>query len=742
MHTIFMKKSLKVFLLLIFVLLISVVASLIYAIFITAPYNLQKEKLINVNRQVIFLDKNGIEFSEKSNGIEIAKFEELPKNLVNAFIATEDKRFYKHNGIDYKGLFRALVNNLKTFSFKEGGSTITQQLVKNTHLTNEKTIKRKLIEFKLSNEIEKHYSKNEILEIYLNTIYFGEGCYGVSSASKHYFNKNVSELTLPECALLAGMVKAPSHYSPFYNSDKAFARMKTVLNLLNNQGYISKEELNVASKELLKLNSNFNSKYDYSYLAYKEASGFIDKYPYYSNKFYVYTNYDKKINDFLTEIYAETDTNCDKTLVIQEPNGSVIGYCSSCGNINRQPGSTIKPLLVYAPCIQEGIVDSCSFIDDEKINVNGYSPKNYNDKYLGKISVKESLAKSSNVCAVKLLNQIGVEKAKNYLSKTNLNLSKEENNLALALGATKYGTNLVNLTASYNIFVNDGLYYVPHTVNKIITENNEIIYYNKNASTKIFNNDTSEIVREMLANTVKNGTAKGLKNDNFDLYAKTGTVGTKNGNTDAYTISFNKEYIMGVWFGNYDYSLLSNSITGGGLPCKSSRYLWEKIYYDKSAPDSFKVNHAKKINIDKDVYESERKILLADDISPKECLQEELFTKNRVLNSKSTRFHSPIIEKPKITVNNNRIQIELCLTKYINAYVFRCEKGRKDKLVFDTKVNKQLTFYDYNIKDNSIYSYYVIPYYIYNGKEYKGNKIYLDKIKTPINNIGENWWLN
>ena len=203
-------------------------------------YSLQENKLVNLERTVTFLDINGDKYCEVSDGIEVTELSDIPQHTQKAFVAVEDKRFYKHNGLDYKGMIRALFNNVKSLSLKEGASTISQQLIKNTHLSNEKTLKRKLAEIKLTTKLEKEYSKNEILEKYLNTIYFGDNCYGITRASKHYFDKEPKDLDVNESAILAGIIKAPTNYSPTTNPKKCFERKNLVLKLMYKQGYIDK----------------------------------------------------------------------------------------------------------------------------------------------------------------------------------------------------------------------------------------------------------------------------------------------------------------------------------------------------------------------------------------------------------------------------------------------------------------------------------------------------------------------
>lgn len=732
-----MSKKIKILLLIIINIVFLIAIFFSWYLFTTRKATLDSKLLENVDTKIVFLDSSGEIYSSEINESEKIVIKDTPIHVKQAFIAVEDKRFYKHNGIDKMGLTRAIFNNIKSLSFKEGGSTISQQLIKNTHLSSEKTLARKAKEFKLVKKLEKKYSKDQILEFYLNKIYFGDGCYGISEASKYYFDKEVKNLTISESAVLSGLIKAPSNYSPYKNIELSLKRRNVVLTLMKEQKFITEDEYFNAINEKINLNTSQKDDLSYNYLAKKEISRIIDKMPYNSNIFYVKTYYDKKLNDIIESQFNNKNDNYDNTIIITNTKGKILAYKSTLGDVERQAGSVLKPLSVYLPAIQSGIYDSCSIIKDERIRINGYSPRNYNDKYYGNISLKQALATSSNVCAVKVLNEVGIQNSINYLQKMNIGITQEDNNLSLALGATRYGIRFSKLIGAYNIFCNNGFYHEPTSISEIYNDNNKIIYKDKNNGNRVFDNDTAEIVREMLKETTRNGTAKGLSNCKFSLYAKTGTVGNKSGNSDAYTISFNKDYVLGIWVGGS----LPNSVTGGGLPCSYSRNVWNNIYKDSLAPEPYTIENAKKILLDKDEY-LKSNVVIADVLSPKNETIEELFRINKVPAVKSTKYSCPEIETPKQSVNNNGITIQLCLPYYINVRIFRND-GCYKCLIGDTKklTNKNL-FIDKNISSNKIYQYSVVPYFEKNGKTYYGKEIFLNKIKSPIYYIDDNEWIN
>lgn len=719
-----------------------IIGAAIYCSVLTAGTTLDESKLVNLGLGINFYDEEGNKIDEESSGVTVTKIEDIPEHVKNAFIAIEDKRFYKHNGVDKKGLIRASLNNVKSFSFKEGASTISQQLIKNTHLTNEKTIKRKLLEIKLAKQLEKKYSKDEILEKYLNTIYFGDGCYGITSAAKRYFNKTPSELDVNESAALAALIKAPSNYSPFASEEKCNQRKNLVLNEMFLQNYIDECTYKNYSAQKISVNpSRIESANGYLGYVKKELSAFLDANAYSGKKLNIYTNLNQNAQNNLEKIMKEQDSECDKTAIIIDNNHNVIAYYSTCGEIYRQMGSTIKPLLVYAPAVEYGAVYSQSPILDEKINFNGYAPSNYNDKYYGYVSVKDSLCKSLNSCAVKILNYNGLEKSKSMLGKTDIKFTENDNSLCLALGCTEKGATLTQITAAYNVFANDGNYTAPSAVKKITAENGELLYTRNKISKKIMGEDTAYIISDMLRKTVTDGTAKKLSFLDFPVYSKTGTVGTVQGNTDAYNISYNTNYAIGVWYGNKDNSLMDNSLTGGTLPSITAAEIWKTLKNNGgeiTAPDSVCV-----LPIDKLSYDKDHSVILADDNAPKRYVIEGLFKKNCIPNETSERFSAPIVDSFEISVNKNAIDIRLCLAEYIDAKIFRYENGKKTE-IFDTATAKEKSkFSDCDIKHSTVYEYSVIPYFKNDEKVFKGKEIIIGKVKSSDGNISSgDWWID
>ena len=735
-----MKKAIKIALVICVVSLIMFLGTIIYFLAVTSNYKLDDKKLVNLDRTAVFYDINGNEISKSDSENDVTNIENIPSHVIDAFIAIEDKRFYKHNGVDVKGLFRATFNNIKSFSFKEGASTISQQLIKNTHLTSEKTLNRKFIEMKLSLDLERNYSKNEIIEKYLNTIYFGDNCFGITKASRHYFDKEPKELSVVEGAALAGLIKSPSYYSPSGHKDNCNKRKNLVLNEMFKQGYLEKNEYEIYKNTVVtaKIKETF-TEIGFMDLAKRQLGQNIENGVNFSENLNIYTAFLPNMQDILEKVITENTGDFLIKAIVIDKNSNVNAYFANCVDYRRQLGSTIKPLISYAPAIEMDLVDSFSVLRDEKTNFGEYSPSNYNDVYYGDVSVKNALSKSSNVCAVKLLNYVGVENAKKYLKNLDLPLSEGDNSLTMALGVTENGATLRELVQAYSIFLNDGVYKSCNFVSKITNKHGRIINKQDKTVRKVFSADTTCLINDMLNETTKSGTAKRLSFSGVDLCAKTGTVGGKNGNTDAYCISFNSDHIVCVWLGNKEGKLLSNDITGGGLPCEIAKEIWKRYYANDIPPAPFNLSlGVKEIELDKLSYENSV-IEIADKISPKRYALPVLIKKSRMPLSVSTRFSSPKIEKPKMSVNNKRISFELCHVELYDIRVFRSCNGKK-QVIYDSRLDgKKNLITDMPLLSGE-YIYSVSPYYYDGEKEYVGKEIKMPKIKISTENIGGDWW--
>ena len=612
-----MKKARKIFKILsisfalLFSLLAIAGASFYYAV--TNSVSLDKDKLESLSAVSLEIyDSNKI--SLKPSYENYISIKNLSNNTKNAFISAEDKRFYAHNGIDYLRMGGAMVSNIKSRSFSQGASTISQQLIKNTMLSSEKTINRKLKEIKLTKKLEKEYSKDYILELYLNNIYFGNGCYGIENASNHYFSKSASKLTLAESALLAGTINAPSIYDIESHQEKAFKRKDLILKLMKDYGHISSNEYEKAKNEKIELNLSKLSNNNFIYNEILEEACKILKTSeneLKNSKLKIYTyldiNLQNQINSIINSNYknVETSPNIASIVADNETNGIVAIYGTKSTILTkRQPGSTIKPILVYAPAIEKNIVSPATKILDEKINFSGYSPENADKTYHGMVSVRNSLKNSYNVPAVKLLNEIGISDAQEFAKNLGIEFSENDNNLAIALGGFTDGVTLKSLVSAYQTFANNGKYSAPKFISKIV-KNHTTIYDAKSEKKNVMKDSTAYLITDMLIDSSTSGTAKRLKDFDFQIASKTGTVGMKSSkrNTDAYNISYTSKHLILSYFGG---TSMPENINGASYPTMLTKDILSKLYTEKNyKPTNFtKPTSVVSKNISKKDYEN------------------------------------------------------------------------------------------------------------------------------------------
>ncbi|MBO4539884.1 MAG: transglycosylase domain-containing protein [Clostridia bacterium] len=521
-------------------------------------------------------------------------YEDISSNVINAFVALEDKRFFTHKGIDYYRTAGALIHNIRSGKIKEGGSTITQQLAKNTMLSSEKTLSRKIKEMALAGKIEKKFTKEEILEMNLNAIYYGNGIYGIDSACHNYFGKEPSELTPAEGAFLAGIVKNPSKYSPAKDSKAVSERKNLVLKLMKEQNFITETEyedgLAYAYTEPARKPDPARS---YFVSAIHEAADIlgISEEEVIRSDYVIHTFYDPAAQTAVFSSFESgeyTDYNKDgvaadyTALLTDNKTGGIIAYYSTTNDnvftFRRSPASAIKPILVYAPAIEQGIITEKSVFNDEKSVFNGYSPKNYGDVYYGMITADKALAKSVNTVAVRILEQTGVENSVQFAEKAGLKFNdSDKNHLAIALGGMTYGVTLPELTESYMTLASMGKHKNATFIRSVSTGDGSAIYTQIDKQTRAFSAATAYIVTDMLKKTVTDGTARKLLGFPFEIAAKTGTAesSTGNGNSDAWNISYTTADTLCIWYGAARGSAMDT--TGGNYPTLLAADIRRKI---------------------------------------------------------------------------------------------------------------------------------------------------------------------
>ena len=727
-----MKTFLKVTAIVLLCIFIFIASLFVAYAAITKDAVLDSSKLKGSGQHVIILDDDGNELTSAS--LEIQKksvsVNKLNSDTINAFIASEDRNFYKHKGLNYKRMVKALIKNVSSRSFKEGASTISQQLIKNTHLSSDKTIKRKLNEIKLTKKLEKQYSKDEILEMYLNTIYFGHNCYGLQNAAEFYFNKKAENLNLSESATIVGLLSSPNNYSPFKNPEKSLKRRNLVLKSMYDCGYIDENTfIDTVSEPINTEQQSTQDKYG-SYIG-----AVFDELEEIDFDHYLLTD-GCTIKTYLNgsaQTYVENlDYPCDNAVIITDnTSGGVRAYKTTINGAKRQPGSTAKPAFVYAPAIEEKYLSPFTKILDEKVNFNGYAPENYDKKYHGYVTVTESIKNSYNIPAVKTLNALTVNTSEKYLKAMGIGLDDDEKNLSLALGGIKYGLSIKELADAYSVFPRGGKYVPSRFIKEIVSKDGKVLYKNDFVSSRVFSEGTCSLMNEMLIETSKSGTAKKLKDLNFDVATKTGTCGNSEGNTDAYTVSYTNDNCFAVWLGDKDNK--RTDITGGNECCKLMKSILQTFYSNQS-PAPLDVNTGTTtINIDREEYEVNNKILIADPVCPKlNLLPVKVLSDNKPTQI-SDRFSSPTIATPTITVTNNQVTIELCHAKYYLFTVKRCKNGA-NTTIYDGIWKDTIT----DTPSEGQYTYTVTPYFKCGENTFVGQEITLPPVNIGKSNSIQN----
>ena len=575
-----------------------------------------KEKAKNITKDsfnnkypTVLLDKDGNVLKEfKSVNYAYKDYDSINKKVFEAFTSIEDERFYEHKGIDYKALLRAVFVAVKSGGKTiQGGSTITQQLTKNMYLSFDKLLTRKIEEMVIAREIENKFSKEEILEFYVNNINYGNGAYSIESASNLYFNKTVNDLTLTEIATLVAIPNNPTLFDPITNPNNTKERRDIILLKMKEQGYITEEEYNNAVNEEIKLNLNIpnidNTVEDYaqSYAVYNvvetlmEQDGFIfvrkfdndeDREDYFSdyqkaydeafNKFVnlglkVETSIDNKIqskiqevvNEYLTpygEINEENGLYMKQSAVtvIDNLTGEVVGIIGGRGEEGntynraylsaRQPGSTIKPVVSYIEAYENGYLPE-SKVEDSPIN-NG--PKNYDFNYNGMITIRYALEMSKNTIAYKLLDKIGAENSLEKLYAMNFKyLTYQDNNPIISVGGFTRGVTTVEMASAYSTFSRNGEYIKPTNIRKVTrTLSNEVIYENPKEKVRVFDSGASYLMNDTLKGVVSKSYALGKNGQLRNYKYVAGKTGTTDENKDVWFCGYTPYYSSSVWIGD------------------------------------------------------------------------------------------------------------------------------------------------------------------------------------------------
>ncbi|MER2131071.1 MAG: PBP1A family penicillin-binding protein [Carnobacterium inhibens] len=547
-------------------------------------------------------EEAGTLYSQKGTFVSI---DEVSDSIEQAVISTEDKRFYKHSGFDPIGIARAAVGYiLNGGNIVGGGSTITQQLAKNAYLTLDQTVIRKLKELFLAIEIEKVYTKDEIIEMYLNNSYFGNGVWGVEDASQKYFGKSAADVTLSEAATIAGMLKAPSNYNPIDNYDNAISRRNVVLDLMATNELVTQEEVDELKAQELTLVDAYSEKEGYQYPSYFDAVINEAMYTYdlseeaVLNKGYkIYTSLNQDYqramdvtyeNDYLFQNAADGTLLESGSVALDPETGGVFAIYGGrkehtfrgfnyATQMVRQPGSIIKPLAVYTAALEQGYsIDSMLVDEPLPYGKDKYTPENVDDQYEGEVPMYQALAESKNAPAVWLLNEIGLNKGFKKVEEFGIPLvegTEGDEYLGLALGGLSKGVSPLQMASAYTTFANEGVMSEGHFITKIVDATGAVIVDNTNSKkTKITTPEVADQMTSMLMGVFTNGTAQNNNPSGYTIAGKTGstevTFNDSGGTTDQWTVGYTPDIVIATWMGfdptDENHYMTTGSSTGVG----------------------------------------------------------------------------------------------------------------------------------------------------------------------------------
>ena len=570
----------------------------------------------------------------------------VPKNLQNAFIAAEDNRFYDHIGVDPIGILRAVVTNLTNRGIAQGGSTITQQLAKNAFLSQDQTLKRKIQEAILALELERKYSKKEILEMYMNQIYFGRGAYGIQTAAHTYFGKDVGDLTLAECAMIAGLPKSPNYYSSSVN--EATARKNVVVGQMEKYGYITPSQAEEAKKSSLDIkqkstsNTTDETAYFIDYVTQEIAQKYGDD-ALYKDGLKIYTTLDTDKQHAAVQAMRHLPETHTDDQGLTQPQGAIISIDPKTGHILamvggrgqdsfnrasmavRQPGSAFKP-FVYMTAMEHDMTPD-TIMEDKKVEYGGWSPHNADNTYQGRMPLWKALALSVNTVAVQLADKVGPSNVIANAKKLGITTlvedgSPNDDNLAsAALGGLTKGVTPLEMAAAYGAFANKGVYIKPTAIVKILDRNGNVLEDNSSdvQKTQVMSEKTAYEMTSMLEGVIARGTGTAASIGR----PAAGKTGTTDDNHDAWFIGYTPDIVTAVWVGDDTGSQSLGEIYGGTVPAQIWHDYMASAVSGTSA-DDFDVP----AGMGKAYYEEPKEEVKSDKKNDKEDKKEESASKD------------------------------------------------------------------------------------------------------------------
>ena len=671
----------------------------------------------------------------------IIPLSDIPQDVRNVFLAAEDLRFYRHRGVDVVRLFGALAANIQQGGYAQGASTITMQLIRQSHLSTQKTISRKLEEIHLAWQLERHMSKDEIFAMYLNYIYFGSGAYGIQAAAQTYFGVDAAELSLTQAAALAASIKAPSYYSPAASESANRARRNYILDTMLSAGMIDSARCEEAKGEALTLAEKPAETLPHGWFVdavLDEAEALLGM-----SSDQVLTG-GLMIDTTLSPFHQQTlEQQFEKDLFpAKASDGTLVQGAAACVDnatgdvlaivggrsydvrrgfnratqLRRQPGSALKPLAAYAPAIDRFGFMTASVLKDEPTNFNGYKPRNAGYTYYGNVSLRSALASSLNVAAVSLMDQIGVEAGREYLASVGIPLDDRDCNLSLALGSMTYGVSPVQLAAAYAPFGNGGSFRSPHFIRQIRDSSGRVLYRHREESRQVLSPQSAYLMTSLMQSVTAYGTGAKLSAAGTPVAGKTGTVNmTGGGNRDIWMAAYNSQISCAFWMGFDEPDAshkLQSWVSGGDNTAAMARDYFKALYQNRDKPQFTRPEGIISLEIDKQAIKWRGEPMLAAELTPSSYRYTEYFTKDN-RPTKTSDIWSPPRTPNRFTVGHDSSGYPLLAIQPADSALYRVQRDTYGESFVLTEMygtaGETLYYADTTAKPGVIYTYRVIP---------------------------------
>ena len=687
---------------------------------------------------------NAGELITKIQGAEnrvVIPLERIPVLTRQVFLAAEDLRFYNHHGIDFVRLFGALAANLREGGYAQGASTITMQLIRQSHLSTQKTIARKLEEMWLAVNLERQMSKDEILAMYLNYINFGNGAYGIQAAAQTYFGVDAEDLSLAQAASLAASIKAPSYYAPHVNEENNRSRRLYILDTMLKEGMIDQAMHDEAAAEAIAVVERPAETLKYGWFVdavLDEAETLLGMTSdqVLTGGLVIETTMSRAHQDQLDKEFTKDIFPADASdgtpvqgaaACVNTQTGEVLAIVGGrsydvrrgfnrATRLRRQPGSALKPLVAYAPAIDQYGYMTASVLKDEPTNFGGYKPRNASYTYYGNVSIRSALQSSLNVATVALLDEIGVEAGRAYLEKVGIPLDDRDANLALALGAMTYGVSPVQLAAAYAPFGNGGVFNSPHFITKVTDASGRVLYQHRSEGERVLSEQSAFLMTSLLQSVTASGTGAKLSAAGTPVAGKTGTVNmTGGGNRDIWMAAYNTEITCAFWMGFDEPDSthkLQGWISGGDNTAAMARDYFKALYQNRDKPQFTRPEGIIALEIDKQAIKWRGEPMLAVDLTPKAYRYTEYFSASNYPTKKSDIW-TPPRSPNNFTVGHNESGYPLLMIQPADTAIYRVQRDTYGESFVLTELygtaGETLYYADTSAKPGVVYTYRVIP---------------------------------